>query len=220
MARCYVTPAFSGIPKKEEQDQNWLSHPCLLEGPKEGENAISPLHSRGSPTKRNKRIGCLTPAFSGAQKRAEVLCHHCILGEPEQRGTKSEVAASPLPSRGPKRGQNCYVTPAFSGNPNKGEQNQKWVRHPCLLGGPQRQARGAKSEVSPTKGNKIRSGCLTPPFLGAQKRAEMLCHPCILRGSQRQARGAKSEVSPTKGNKNENCLSHPCLLGGPKRGRK
>ena len=35
---------------------------------------------------------------------------------------------------------------AFLGIPNKREQNQKW---------------------SPTKGNKIRSGCLTPTFSGA-----------------------------------------------------
>ena len=52
---------------------------------------------------------------------------------------------------------------AFSGIPNKGEQNQK---------------------CSPTKGNKIRSGCLTLAFSGAQKRAEMLPHPCILGGPQ------------------------------------
>ena len=38
------------------------------------------------------------------------------------------MAASPLPSRGPKRGRKCYVTPTFSGIPNakRGEQNQKW----------------------------------------------------------------------------------------------
>ena len=51
-------------------------------------------------------------------------------------GTKSEKATSPLPSRGPKRGRNCYVTPAFSGVPNKREENQKWLPHPCLLGVP------------------------------------------------------------------------------------
>ena len=83
---------------------------------------MSPLHSQGSPTKANEiRIGRITPAFSGAQKGAEMLCHPCILGDPEQRGTKSELAASPLPSRGPKRGRKCYVTPAFSGIPNKRE---------------------------------------------------------------------------------------------------
>ena len=57
------------------------------------------------------------------------------------------MAASPLPSRGPKRGRNCYVTPAFSGVPN------------------------AK------RGDKIRNGYLTPAFSGAQKRAELLRNP-------------------------------------------
>ena len=38
------------------------------------------------------------------------------------------------------------------------------MRHPCILGHPQ------------TKGDKIRSGGLTPAFSGAQKRAEMLRH--------------------------------------------
>ena len=64
-----------------------------------------------------------------------------IRNGPQQRETKSEMAASPLPSWRPKRGRKCYVTPPFSGIPNakRGEQNQKWY---------------------PTKGNKIRSGCL------------------------------------------------------------
>ena len=65
------------------ENQKWLPHPCLLGGPKEGGNATSPLHSRGSAT--------------------------------PSAGRKSEVAASPLPSWGPKRGRKCYVTPAFSG---------------------------------------------------------------------------------------------------------
>ena len=85
-------------------------------------------------------------------------CQPCILGGPQRQAkrTKSEVATSPSPSRGPKRGLKCYVTRAFSGVPNtkRREQNQKW---------------------SPTKGNKIRSGYLTPAFSGAQKRTEMLC---------------------------------------------
>ena len=52
---------------------------------------------------------------------------------PQQRGTKSEVATSPLPSRGPKRGRKRYVTLAFSGIPNRGEQNQKWLPHPLFF---------------------------------------------------------------------------------------
>ena len=47
---------------------------------------------------------------------------------PQHRGTKSEVAASPLPSLGPKRGRKCYVTPAFSGVPKQGDK---------VKGGPQ-----------------------------------------------------------------------------------
>ena len=43
-----------------------------------------------------------------------------IRSGPQQRGTNSEVAASTLPSRGPKRGRKCYVTPAFSGVPKQG----------------------------------------------------------------------------------------------------
>ena len=36
--------------------------------------------------------------------------------------TESEVATSPLSSQGPKRGPKCYVTLAFSGVPEKGEE--------------------------------------------------------------------------------------------------
>ena len=49
-----------------------LRHPCISVGPQ---------------TKGDKiRIGCLTPAFSGTQKRAEMLHHPCILGGLQQRG--------------------------------------------------------------------------------------------------------------------------------------
>ena len=63
-----------------------------------------------------------------------------------------------MPSRGPTSGRKCYVTPELSEGPNtkSGVQYQK---------------------LTPTKGNKIWSGCLTPAFSGGQKRAEMLCHP-------------------------------------------
>ena len=162
--KCYVTPAFSGVPNAKCGEQN----------------------QKGSPTKGNKiRSGCLTPAFSTAQKRAEVLpllsrgsptpsAGSKIRKGPQQRGTKSEVAASPLPSRGPKRGRKCY--PCILGGPqrqvrgaksevvpNKGEQNQKWLPHPCILGGPQNN--GTKSE-GPGRGDKIKSGYINAAFLG------------------------------------------------------
>ena len=75
-----VTPAFSGIPKKGKQNQKRLPHPCLLGGPKEGGNATSPLHYRGSPTK-------------GSKTKSEVATSPL----PSQEGGN---AMSPLHSRG------------------------------------------------------------------------------------------------------------------------
>ena len=83
-----VSPLHSrASPNKGGQNHKWLPHPCLLGGPKEGGNAMPPLHSRGSLNKGGQIIsGCLTPTFSGAQKRAEMLLHPRILGGPQQRG--------------------------------------------------------------------------------------------------------------------------------------
>ena len=93
---CCITPSFSGIPNKRDN---------IEAGRKEGGNATSPLHSRGSPT-----IGTKSKR---AQKRAEMLHHPCLLGDPQQpRQSQSGI----------KRGRKCYVTPAFSGIPNKGDK--------------------------------------------------------------------------------------------------
>ena len=47
------------------------------------------------------RIGCFTPTFSGAQKRAEMLHHPCILGGPQTRGhnqkSKRTLGATMMP---------------------------------------------------------------------------------------------------------------------------
>ena len=104
------------------------------------------------------------------------------------------MAALPLPSRGLRRGWKCYVTPAFLGMPNakRGEENQKSF---------------------PTKGNKIRSGRLTLPSPGAQKRVEMLRHPNAKRGEENQ------KWSRTQGGKTEVAAS-PVPSQGPTRGRK
>ena len=245
---CYITPAFSGVPKKGDK---------IKVGQQVGGNATSPLHSRGSPTKGTKS--------KWANKWAEMLHHPCILGGPQQRGqnqsrptsgrkcyitpafsgvpkergTKSELA-------GPTSGQKCYITPAFSGVPNKGDkikvgpqvgenatsplhsrgspkkggQNQNWrgpqvgrnatsplhsrgsptkgtiskwahkwaemLHHPCILGDPQR------------KGDKIRFGCLTRAFWEAHKWGEMLHHPCILRGPQQRGQSQRKKKAKKK----------------------
>ena len=148
---------------------------------------------------------------------------------PQQRGRKSQAAASPLPSWGPKRG------PAFSGIPNakrreqkesevvlnKGEQNQKFLPHPGpkdggkarsplnSVGSPMRSKKNQKS--SPTNRNKIRSGYMSPPFLWAYKRAAMLRHPCILGDPRRQARAAKKSGPQQRGTKSK--LPNPAFSG-------
>ena len=80
----------------------------------------------------------------GAQKRAEMLHHPCILGGPQQReqnqNSKPTPGVTPMHHAtkrgfkdcpgflnstgrlGPKRGRKCYITPAFSGVPNKGNK--------------------------------------------------------------------------------------------------
>ena len=126
--------AFLGIANKGEQNQKWLP----VGGPKEGGNATSPLHSRGSPKWGNKiRSGCLTPTFSGgpkeggsatsplrsrgspakgtetkvAHKRAELLRRPYVLGGTQTRGQSQ---------RWPTSGRKCYVTATFSRVPEKG----------------------------------------------------------------------------------------------------
>ena len=234
--KCYITPAFSGVPKDMGDKiriggaHKWgemLHHPCILGGPQRhgeqnqiwwgpqfGRNATSPLHSRGSP---------------------------------KTWGTKSELVR-------PTSGRKWQITPAFSGIPKRhGEQNQIWW-------GPQVGGNGTsplhsrgfpktwetKSElVGPTSGRKC---YITPSFSGipkdmgdkiriggAHKWAEMLHHPCILGGSQRHGGqnqnwwgpqvglhsrispktwGTKSElVGPTSGRK---CYITPAFSGIPK----
>ena len=93
---------------------------CLLGGPKEGGNATSPLHSWGSSNKKKDktRNGNLTPAFSGAQKRAEMLCYPCILRDPQTKKNKFRIGC---------------LTLAFSGAQKMAEM----LRHPCIHGDPQ-----------------------------------------------------------------------------------
>ena len=67
---------------------------------------------------------------------------------------------------------------AFSGIPNIGEQNQKWLPHPYLLGGPKEGGSATsplRSRGSPIQGDEKKV---------AHKRAEVLRHPCVLGGPQ------------------------------------
>ena len=82
--------------------------------PKEGRNATSPLHSRGSPKEGEQN--------QKSKPRPRVtMMHHAT-----KRGFKDCPGFLNSTGRlGAKRGRKCYTTLAFSGVPNKGGQNQK-----------------------------------------------------------------------------------------------
>ena len=194
-----------------------LCHPCILRIPNMGEK-----HQKWLPH----------PCLVGGPKEGGNAPSSLHSRGPQQKGTKSEVDTSPLPSRGPKRGRKCYVALAFSGIPNAKcrEQNQKWA---------------------PTKGNRIKKACRTAAFSGVQNRAQMLRHPCILGGPKEggnatsplhsggsptpsvgskirndpQQRGTKSAVDvpplPSRGQKEDGNAAPPLhSRGSPKRGKK
>ena len=77
---CYVTPTFSGSPTSGTKSEVATS-PMPSRGPKRGRKCFVTRAFSGVTNKGDKiRSGCLNPAFSGAQKRAEVLRNPCILG--------------------------------------------------------------------------------------------------------------------------------------------
>ena len=57
----------------------------------------------------------IKPNFCIAHTQCGSNCYvaPAFSGVPKQRGAKSELAASTMPSRGPKRGRKCYTTPVF-----------------------------------------------------------------------------------------------------------
>ena len=134
--KCYVTPAFSGVPNKGEQNQK--SKPTL--GVTMMHHATKPgfkdcpglLNSTGRLEPKRERKCYVTPAFSGVPNKGEqhqkskpmpgvTMMHHAT-----KRGFKYCPSFLNSTGRlGPKRGRKCYVTPACSGVPDKGGQNQK-----------------------------------------------------------------------------------------------
>ena len=184
--KCYITPAFSGIPKDMWDKMRlggahkWaemLHHPCILGdpqrhggqkmnwwGPQVGGNATSPLHSRGSPKDVGNKI-----RFGGAHKWAEMLHHPCILGGPQRHGGQNQNWW------GPKVGGNATSPLHSRGSP------KTWVTKLELMG----PTSGWKCYITPAfsgtpkdMGDKIRIG-------GAHNWAGMLHHPCILGDPQR-----------------------------------
>ena len=121
---------------------------------------MPPPCSLGDPQTKGDEIrsGCLTLAFSGAQKRAEMLCHPCILGDPQTKGDKIGSGCLTSAFSGAQKRAEMLRLPCILGDPQtKGGQNQKWLPHPCLLRGPKEGGSATSplhSRGSPTKGTK------------------------------------------------------------------
>ena len=101
------------------------------------------------------------------------------------------------------RGRNAMSRLHSRGSPNKGGQNQNWLPHPCLLGGPKEGGYATSllhSWGSPNKGGQNQN---------------WLPHPCLL-GGPKEGRNATSRGSANKRGLKKNWLPHPCLLGGPR----
>ena len=127
---------------------------------------------------------------------------------------KSEMVALALPSRGPKRGRNSYVTPAISGVPRKGDESQvvasplgaqNWVDLPpntrLLRGSP---TKGRKPEESPLPSRGPRNGRIcyvTPMFSWVLERGDKI-------------RSGNSSAGFLGAKKWVEWLHNPYLLGG------
>ena len=149
--------------------------------------------------------GYLTPDFSGAPKRAEMLHHPCILRDPQTKGSgeKSELAASPPPPPGPTSGRKCYPTLAFLGIPKQRQTKSKWLPHPYLLGA-QHVGGNATSPVHPRRSPKK---ALPLPSQGPKRWRK--CHITPAFGGIPKQKGTKSSVAAS-----------PLPSRGPKRRRK
>ena len=128
--KCYVTPAFSGVPNKGGQNQKSkcpLGVTMMLLVSKRGfKDCPGFLNSTGRLGPKRGRKCYVTPAFSGVpnkggqnQKSKPTLGVTMMLLV-SKRGFKDCPGFLNSTGRlGPKRGQKCYVTPAFSGIPKQ-----------------------------------------------------------------------------------------------------
>ena len=202
--KCYVTPTFSGVPKHRGKKSKLVASPLPSQGPTSGRKHYITSTFSGVPKQRGtkSKLGPSPPAFSGAHEWAQMPHNPCILGGPQTKRDNIKIGC---------------LTPALSVvdcaslTPTQGATQQR-------VGGEKKGKKVGGKMCSPTKGNKIRSGCLTLAFSGAQKRAEMLRHPCILGDPQTKGDKIRSgSLTPafSGAHKWVEMLRHLCILGDP-----
>ena len=118
--KCYVTPAFSGLPKHGDKIRNGY---------------LTLAFSGVSKQRKKIRSGGLNPAFSGGHKRAEVLRSPAFSRVPKQGDKIKRGCLTPILFTAHKWAEERCNTYILKGPTTTG-QNQKWLPHPCLLGGP------------------------------------------------------------------------------------
>ena len=174
-----------------------------------GDFATQPLRSRGPLEEgTNSRTGYITLAFLGARIWAEWLHNPCILKRP-LKGDKFGTGYITPAFLGAHNWAKSQHYPCVFGGPPKRGQNQKWLHHPYLLGGPQvgdfatlplhpqgPLEEGTKSEVA------------TSPLPSREPTTWQNCYviPCVLGG-------------PQKRGQNQKWPHHPYPLGSPHLGR-
>ena len=143
------------------KNKNLLPHRYLLGGPEEGGVATQHVQSPWSPTHGEKKNWLPHLLPSRVPKRGRT-CYATLAFSPipeTKRKEKIRITCLTLPLGGAKAGRNCYATPALVGvlgakdakNIRTGcltlafsvaQKRVEFLPHPCILGGPQRQARG------------------------------------------------------------------------------
>ena len=178
---------------------------CIVLNKQRGTKSVSGYQ------KRNKNCPCFLNSTGrlGLKRGRNCYVTSAFSGIPKQWGTKSELAASPLPSRGPKQGGNATPPLHSRGPPNKGGQNHKWLPHPCLLGGPKEGGNAMSplhSRGSPNNGGQNQNWLPHPCLLGGPKEGRNATSPLHSRGSP--TKGTKSDLKTyTRGNNDAPSIS-------------
>ena len=181
--KCYVTPAFLGVPKQGDKIRNGYLTNAFSGAHKWVELLRNPCVLGDAQTRGQNQKWLLHPCLLGGAHLGGIATQPFRSRGFRNKGTKLAVATSTLP-RERTSGRNCYVTPVFSGVPKQGDNIKsgylslafsgahKWVEilcNPCVLGGPQlggSTTSPLRSRGFPNKGTTSKVATSPIPFRG------------------------------------------------------
>ena len=244
--KCYVTPAFSGVPNKGGRNQKSKSTigvtMMLLESKCGFKDCPGFLNSTGRLGPKRGRKCYVTPAFLGVpnkggqnQKSKSTLGVTMMLLESKRGFKDCPGFLNSTGKLGPKRGRKCYVTPAFSGVPNKGGRNQKsksTLGVTMMLLVSKRGFKDCPGFLNSTRrlGPKRRRKCyVTPAFSGVPNKGGQNQKSKSTLGGHHDAPRIKAWIQRLSrfpqwhrkvgAQKRAEMLCHPCILGCPQQRR-